>query len=267
MRAAERLPTATEAAEMYEALFVPMLFQPWAYRVADAAAVTPGAHALDVACGTGILARTVAARVGAVGRVTGLDLDDGMLAVAARLAPGIEWRQGPAEALPFADDSFDAVVSQFGLMFFTDRPAALREMMRALRPGGRLVVAVWDTLEHAPGEAALTGLLEERFGVSVADILRAPFVLGDPGELAALFAAAGVPSAVVTTHPGTVRFPSLRDWVATEVKGWPPLAQRLDDAQFEALLAAAQERLQPFVAGDGTVTFSMPAHIVTASKG
>lgn len=138
--------------------------------------------------------------------------------------------------------------------------------MRTLRPGGRLAVAVWDALERTPGEAALTRLLEDHFGASVADVLRAPFALGDPDEVRALFADAGMPSATLNTYQGTARFPSLRDWISTEVKGWPPLAQRLDEAQFEALLAAAQPGLQPFVASDGTVTLSTPAHVVTATK-
>ena len=267
MSQARHQTVATEAAEMYEALVVPVLFQPWASQVANAAAVQRGDHALDVACGTGVLAREMAARVQPTGSVVGLDRDESMLAVAARLSPEIGWRHGAAEALPFADDSFDAVGSQFGLMFFTDRRAALREMMRTLRPGGRLAVAVWDALERTPGEAAFTRLLEDRFGASVADILRVPFALGNPGEVKALFAESGIPSATLTTHQGTAHYPSLRDWVSTEVKGWPPLAQRLDEAQFEALLAAAQEQLRSFVARDGTVAFSMPAHIVTATKG
>lgn len=71
-----------------------------------------------------------------------------MLAVARQLEPAVDWREGFAESLPFPDESFDAVVSQFGLMFFTDRRQALREMLRVLVPGGRLAVAVWDSLEN-----------------------------------------------------------------------------------------------------------------------
>ena len=93
--------------------------------MADAAAIGAGQAALDVACGTGVLARELRRRTGAEGRVAGLDRNAGMLAVARRSAPGIDWREGRAERLPFADGSFDAVVSQFGLMFFEDRRAAL----------------------------------------------------------------------------------------------------------------------------------------------
>nr|HMQ56640.1 methyltransferase domain-containing protein [Anaerolineae bacterium] len=123
------------AAEVYEAFFVPALFQPWTSRVADAAKIQAGQRVLDVACGTGILARTIAERVGPTGSVVGLDINKGMLAVAQQQAPGIEWRHGLAEALPFDDDSFDAVVSQFALMFFENKDAALSEMVRVLRPG------------------------------------------------------------------------------------------------------------------------------------
>jgi ubiquinone/menaquinone biosynthesis C-methylase UbiE len=97
---------------------------------------------LDVACGTGVVAREAARRVGPAGAVAGLDRNEGMLAVARRMAPGIAWRHGLAEALPFPDGAFDAVICQFGLMFFEDRGKALGEMWRALRPGGRLAVAV-----------------------------------------------------------------------------------------------------------------------------
>ena len=89
---------------------------------------------LDVACGTGVLARAVADRVGAKGSVVGLDVNPGMLAVAERLAPSITWRQGRAESLPFEKEDFDAVLSQFALMFFEDQVAALEEMKRVLRP-------------------------------------------------------------------------------------------------------------------------------------
>jgi ubiquinone/menaquinone biosynthesis C-methylase UbiE len=136
------------AADAYEGLHVPALFQQWAPRLVEAAGVRSGHRVLDVACGTGVLAREAAATVGGDGFVAGLDASPGMLAVAERLAPEIEWRRGAAESLPYEDRSFDAVVSQFGLMFFRDRSAALREMSRALAPGGRLAVAVWESLER-----------------------------------------------------------------------------------------------------------------------
>src|SRR5262245_61490850 len=117
MNDSDKGQVSRNAAEVYEEFFVPALFQEWTSRVAGAAKIQAGQRVLDVACGTGILARTVAERVGPAGSVVGLDMNEGMLAVAARKAPQIEWRQGISEALPFDGDSFEAVVSQFGLMF------------------------------------------------------------------------------------------------------------------------------------------------------
>ena len=127
-------------ASNYEKLMVPALFESWAERVLNEAAIKPGDRMLDVACGTGIVARTAIKRSGNNGlSVTGLDPNPGMLAVAESNTSGSDWKEGVAEDLPFEDESFDVVVSQFGLMFFQDRPAALREMKRVLAPGGRLL--------------------------------------------------------------------------------------------------------------------------------
>jgi ubiquinone/menaquinone biosynthesis C-methylase UbiE len=265
MNESERGQVTQSAAEVYDEFFVPALFEEWAGRVAEAAAVRSGERVLDVACGTGVLTRAVAARVGASGAALGLDVNDGMLAVARRRAARLDWRQGRAEALPFERESFDAVVSQFGLMFFEDRVAALTEMMRVLRRGGRLAVAVWDALERTPGYAAVTRLLQKLFGDQVADALRAPFALGDPAALRSLFAAAGIPNVSVTTRTGTARFLSIKAWVSTEVKGWT-LADLIDDAQLARLLDEAEKALRPFLTADGTVAFDAPAHIVTATK-
>ena len=265
MDEAERGQVTANAAEVYEEFFVPALFREWADRVADAAAVGPGERVLDVACGTGALTRAVAARVGARGAAIGLDVNADMLAVARRKAPALEWRQGRAEALGFDSGRFDAVVSQFGLMFFEDRRAALAEMMRVLRPGGRLAVAVWDSLERTPGYGAVTLLLQRLFGERVAVALRAPFALGDPTTLRSLFTAAGIPHCTISTQKGRARFPSIRAWMYTDVKGWT-LADVIDEAQFALLLHEAEKVLQPFVAADGSVGFDAPAHIVTATK-
>jgi SAM-dependent methyltransferase len=253
------------AAEVYEEFFVPALFLEWAPRVADAAQLAPGQTVLDVACGTGVLAREAARRVGPGGAVTGLDRNEGMLAVARRKAPAIDWRLGRAEALDLADAAMDAVVSQFGLMFFEDRRAALREMWRVVRPGGRIAVAVWAGLDRTPGYAAMAALLQRLFGERAAEALRAPFALGDPEALRAVFARAGIPGIELRTWDGMARFPSIESWVHTDVKGWT-LADLIDDAQYGRLLRAAREELTGYVACDGTVAFPSPAHIATAAK-
>jgi SAM-dependent methyltransferase len=251
------------AAEVYEEFFVPALFGPWADRVANAAGIGEGDSVLDVACGTGILAEAARRRAGSNGSVHGLDPNEGMLAVARRREPGIEWHQGVAESIPFGESRFDRVVSQFGLMFFEDPRKSLGEMKRVLRPEGRMAVAVWDALENTPGYAAMTGLLQRLFGSRAADALRAPFTLGDPEALRELFRASGIEGAEVETHPGTARFPSIRAWVDTDVKGWT-LADLIDDEQHERLVREAEDSLGRFVSSSGEVAFDAPAHIVTA---
>lgn len=258
--------TAPSPAEVYEAFFVPALFGQWGERVAAEAEIGPGQRVLDVACGTGALARAAAERVGPNGSVVGLDPNPDMLAVARRKRPAIEWRDGRAEALPFPDRSFDAVVSQFGVMFFEDKPGALREMMRVLRPGGRLAVAVCDTLDHSPGYNALASLLQRLFGREVADAFRAPFMLGDPAQLLALADEAGIEGAEARQRDGTVRFASIDAMISTERACIYTLGGLLDDAQFEVLLREAKQKLQPFTDEGGKVIFSMPALILTAAK-
>lgn len=252
----------SSAAEIYEEFFVPALFAQWTECMLEAAAVGRDARVLDVACGTGVLARAAAVRARTV---TGLDVNPGMLDVARRAPTGIEWREGRAEALPFADGAFDAVLCQFGLMFFEDRVRALLEMTRVLRRGGRLALAVWDSLEHSPGYAAMAALLGRLFGEEAAGALHAPFCLGERTEIEALLAAAQLRHCTIDTREGVARFPSIASWVHTDINGWT-LAGRIDAAQLARLQAEAARELRGFTTSDGTVTFAAPAHIVTATK-
>lgn len=256
---------STSAAEIYDRFFLPALFGRWAGTVADAAGIKPGDNVLDVACGTGVLAIEAASRAGASGKVTGLDCNAGMLAQARSKTAGIEWREGVAEALPFEDGAFDAVVSQFGLMFFEDRVKALCEMCRVLKPGGRLAVAVWASLDKTPGYLAMVALLDRLFGADVASGLKAPYCLGDPEELQAIFAEAGMPEAAIAFHEGPAEFPSIDDWVATDIKGWT-LADSIDDGQFGMLKREARKDLANFAGPDGMVRFRHPCIVVTARK-
>lgn len=253
------------AARAYEALFVPALFDQFAPKVADAVGVRKGERVLDVACGTGILAREILRRVGPGGRVAGVDIVPGMIEVAKQNAPDIEWHVGKAESLPFPNESFDVVVSQFGLMFFTDRIRAIREMLRVLTSGGRLAVAVWDSLENITAYASLVELLQRTAGQQAADALRAPFVLGDRGELSKIFSEAGVNSLEVTTHRGTALFPSVRTMVEAELRGWlPVMGVTLSEEQISQILNEAETALSAHAAMDGQVRFAVSAHIVTA---
>jgi ubiquinone/menaquinone biosynthesis C-methylase UbiE len=258
---------AIAAASAYENLHVPALFRQWAPRVADAASIQTGDRVLDVACGTGILAREVSSRLAGHGQVAGLDATPGMLAVARQRGPNIEWREGIAESLPYDDESFDAVVSQFGLMFFSDRVAAIREMMRVLEPGGRIAVAVWESLENSEAYSISVALLEQIAGREAADALRAPFVLGNQDQLLGLFQDAGVASLEIATHKGTARFPSIRTMVEADLRGWlPVMGVVLTEDQISHILNESEQALSEYLTPTGTVEFESPAHIVTGRK-
>jgi SAM-dependent methyltransferase len=262
----ERWQVSTDAAEVYESCFVPAIFGAWASPVADAAGIGTGDRVLDVGCGTGVLAREALRRVGQEGQVFGVDLNEGMLAVASRTEPNIEWRRGDAASLSFEDASFDVVVSQFALMYFPDRVASLREMWRTLAPGGRLAVASWAPIDHARGYQILVEIAARQCGGAAADVLAAPFVLGDPAELAKLYADSGISGAQVTLHEGSIRFPSVTEFIRIEVKG-SPLADMLGDDEMQALAAESEDALAEFVVPSGEIVMPMDAHIVTATKG
>jgi CheY-like chemotaxis protein len=180
--------------------------------------------------------------------------------------PGVTWIEGAAGVLPFGDDEFDAVVSQFGLMFFPDRVIAAREMLRCVKPTGRTAVAVWDALERSEAYPISVELLERRAGGAAADALRAPFVLGDAGVLRELFEAAGASSVSIETHHGTARFPSVRAMVEADLRGWlPVMGVVLEDDLIEQILDEADQVLAEYVSDGGEMVFDAPAHIVTAA--
>jgi ubiquinone/menaquinone biosynthesis C-methylase UbiE len=253
-------------AEVYDAQFVPALFAQWGPIVAAEAEVRERDRVLDVACGTGALTLAVAEIVSQAGAVIGLDANPEMLAVARRKPVQIEWLEGRAEDLPLPDNSFDAVVSQFGLMFFEDKPQALREMMRVLKREGRLAVAVCDAVENSPGYGAFALLLDRLFGKQVGDAFRAPFSLGDAGRLHAICREAGIEGAQTVQRNGKVRFKSIDAMVSTERACVWTLGGALTDKQFEQLLKESESALRPFVVDGGTIEFDMPSLIITAQK-
>jgi SAM-dependent methyltransferase len=165
---------------------------------------------LDVACGTGVVARVAAQRVGATGRVVGVDLNPGMLAVARALPPppgaSIVWQEGSADALPLPEASFDVVFCQLGLQYFPDRPKALREMCRVLRPNGRMALLVWRSIQLSPGFALLAEALAQHVSAEAAAIMRAPFALEEAETLRSLTEGAGFHAVEVHATRGPSAF-------------------------------------------------------------
>ena len=253
-----------DAAKAYEQLFVPALFDRWARIVADQADFRPGDRVLDVACGTGALARVAAERVAPGGSVTGLDPDAGMLAVAAQAWPGIQWRAGAAEAIPFQDGAFARVVSQFGLMFFSDPAKAVQEMARVLAPGGRLVIAVWDAIEGSPVFAAVDLIYLRTLGEGAREALSAPFRFGDAQRLVELLAPFSPCPVQVATRRVLACFPSPEAMVRADLEGWLPRAQvGLEQGQTAAILRETRQALAPFTTPLGTLEGEVSAHIAT----
>jgi SAM-dependent methyltransferase len=256
---------AHDAAVAYEKDFVPAIFAQWPPVLAEVAGIKLGDRVLDVACGTGILAREAADRVGPTGRVTGLDLNEAMLAVARRLRAEIDWRHGDAGKLPFEDGAFDVVVSQFALMFFPDQVAALREMWRVLAPRGRLAVAVCAPMARTKGYSALADILRREAGDRAAAMVEGYFAIGDEAALQPLCKAAGIAGASVLVREGWARFVSIDELVRIEIKG-SPLAALVDETSYQRVLKAARQELGDFCDKQGKVSIRLDATIVTAPK-
>lgn len=256
------LQSQISGAEAYERLMVPALFAPWASKVCRAAQLALGHEVLDLACGTGVLAREARRQVGDAGKVSGLDPNAGMLDVARRLEPQVEWHQGTAEALPFADESLDAVVSQFGLMFFGNRQAALLEVFRVVKRGGHVAFAVWDSLARNPAYATEVSIVRSIAGDRAANPIESPFQLGDPHQLSDTFRAAGARRVTISTTEAAGRFPSIRAMVEADMRGWlPVVGVILSEDEISAILRECERELANYVQGDGTVAFPTSAHI------
>ncbi len=263
---------AGSAPEVYERELVPAVFGVWAPILVELAQPRRGEHVVDVACGTGIVARIAAARVGPTGAVVGVDLNPGMLSVARSVAPTdslsdapLQWQEASADKLPFPDGSFSVVYCQLGLQFFADRAAALREMRRVLGAEGRLALMVWRGIHESPGFALLAEALERHVGQAAATIMRAPFGLSNGDELAALVRAAGFQGVAIQERSGTVRFPSVERFVLSYVAGSPlagPVSQA-NDAAREALITDVRSALGKYTSNT-ELAFPIAAHLLSA---
>ena len=250
--------------EIYENVLVPSIFAPWAHEVIERARpIGPSDRILDLGCGTGIVARLLHERLGGATRIAGLDANAGMLEMARRVAPQLQWHEGNAMQLPFADASFELVVCQQMLQFVPDRAAALREVRRVLVPGGRLVLATWRPRDEQPLYETLGTIAERHLGHAVD--LR--FALGDPEELRALLADAGFDDVHVdhVTRIDHFKEPPVRSAFAASFD-FSGLSDAEREARIAAVLAESGQAVQQFAVAGGFAAQAR-ANLVTAKAG
>jgi SAM-dependent methyltransferase len=267
---------APSPAHAYQDFFGPAIFEPLRAHVIELAAPRRAERVIDVACGTGIVTRALAERVGPGGRVVGVDLNPMMIEVARSLpapAGAIEWREGDGTALDLPDAAFDLACCQQGLQFFPDRAAGAAELRRVLATGGRAVVAAWQGLDAHPLYAALADAEEPHLAALGVEITRAeltaPFSLGDAGALRALLTGAGFGEVEIATRTIQARFPGADRFVERMEHAYAAVMPRFaaDPAAFQAYLDAIARDTRPIVEShrDGDdVVIPMHANIALA---
>jgi len=254
------------AAENYQKYFVPVIGEPFALDLVNAASLRPGERVLDVACGTGAIARLAAERVGSAGGVSAIDVNAAMLGVARSLpsAGPIKWYETAAESVPLPDHSFDVVFCGLGLQFFADKSAALREMHRVLKPGGRVYISTpvpnvfFDLFDRA-----IARHISEEASVFV----HAVFSLHDSRDMEALLTGAGFSSVTTEEDRKTVELPSARDFMWQYIYCTPlmGIVPQTGNAQTAALEQDVVAGWQPWATGDG-MRFEQSTLISSARK-
>jgi ubiquinone/menaquinone biosynthesis C-methylase UbiE len=257
--------------ETYEEFQVPAIFEPLARVLLDHIGLKAGQNVLDVACGTGVVARKAVAIVGNSGRVVGVDFNRAMLEVASKKTPSgisnIEWQQADAGDLPSLDATFDVAICQQGLQFFSDKVGKLREMHRVLKRDGRVWLAVWQSPEHSPVNQASNQVLGRHLGPEAAKVSRAPFSLGDSEELRSLMSAAEfrdieIQASTITRHmaPPQISIPAQ----LTSIPIGPQIAA-LEEDKRSTIVDEISEKLSQYLTDEG-MSVPQGTHIVSARK-
>jgi ubiquinone/menaquinone biosynthesis C-methylase UbiE len=228
------------AAELYQSFFVPSIATPVSAELLGTAALQPGARVLDVACGTGVIARAAAEQVGPTGSVTGIDVAPDMIAVAEAIPAGgapIAWQQADAASLPLPDESYDAGLCQMGLMFMEDRGGALGELHRVLAPGGRVVVNTPGRIQ--PVFEVMEQAIADNLDPSLGAFVSAVFSLHDPSVLAGLLEEAGFAHVASNEYRAVFDLPGPVEFLWNYIN-LTPMGALVGDAPEEA--KAAMER-------------------------
>jgi ubiquinone/menaquinone biosynthesis C-methylase UbiE len=245
------------AAEIYDRIAARYVLGPWAPGLVEAAGVKGGEKILDLACGTGLVTRTAAAKLGPGGHITGLDLNAGMLRVAAAAdnpgAGAIDWVEGSALEMALPDGVFDLVLCQQGLQFFPDKAKALAETHRVLRPGGRALFSVWAAA--GPYNDAVAAALTACVDTATAGRYLVTRDVPDADTLNALFAGAGFGKIEVERIEMAIRIPDVRSFAVPHLLGTPvaPAVSALGADGQATLAEMIADNVAPYADGDDVV--------------
>lgn len=256
------------APENYERFFVPAIGAPLANDLIKAAALRPGERVLDVACGTGVVARLASKSVGDAGTVAGLDIDPGMLAVARSTTPpgmAIDWHEARAEAMPLPDASFDAVLCQMGLQFVPDKHAALSEMRRVLAPGGRMILNVPGP---TPRLFVIMGeMLARHIGGEALGFVNHIFSLHDTSEIQNIISGTGLRDVSVQSDTKTLGLPAPEEFLWQYVHSTPfaGAVAKVNEERRASLERDVVAKWQEFVK-DRTLVLHVRMVVATARK-
>lgn len=250
----------------YEKELVPTLFRPWSLSTIAVAELQQGEHVLDVACGTGIVARRALAEVGPRGSVVGLDIDAGMLAIARSLpfSDTIEWVEGDALQLPFDDSRFNVAFCQGGLQFMSDKFQAVREMYRVLKAGSRLVLLLFRDIQYTPGFALLAEKIAPFADQRMLHSISAPFSLGNSEEMQFLLQEVGFQHVTLRRETREIRFPSAEGFIHSRLTATSVHNTISEDAVARAIQEVSAA-LQPYIF-DGELVFPMEGYFLIAYK-
>lgn len=256
-------------AERYEAVLVPVIFQPWAKELVRRFAPQDGQRVLDLACGTGILTREIASSSISLGSLTGVDLSADMLGVArnraAKSGLEVEWVEASAGELPFPDDRFDLAYCQQALQFFPDCSGALRELRRVLKTGGRVAFCVQQKLSSNPLLRSQAAALDKHVGPEAGDAVRAICSLSDANEIRTLFEGAGFISIDIESVNLSLHHPDGRAFAAGAMGG-----MHTGDKLSQMSEVQRQHCIDDFLIGLGNcfdgnaIHFPHVSHVITA---
>jgi ubiquinone/menaquinone biosynthesis C-methylase UbiE len=256
--------------ELYTRYVGPVFFAPYAADLAGRIKCMTSGRLLETACGTGIVTRALAAALPDTVSITATDLNQPMIDF-AKLQPGaerVDWQQADAQDLPFADQTFDIVVCQFGVMFFPDKEKAYREALRVLKLGGRFFFNVWDSVETIDLAFILNNTLTEMFPDNPPRFIeRTAMGYHDVVKIRADLARAGFIESTIDTRTLPCSASSARNVAFGLVQGTPVVAEitERDAAGFDKVVEAATRAITDRF-GSGPIEASMQAHIVMATR-